>query len=483
MGNEMNIDKFLEIEEKYKLNEKEILGIHYWTLFRMDFWNYTICSEKLGLSEPHNKAGIGIADCFEIIKNYLWPISKIKGYDILVLNHARRVKSGDQYECIYTDSWIRGKYHAIYLEEPFHYKHLTPVASEKVIYNDRIIINSKLLALFVKKICFKIYKRFLSQVHKDVNSALQELRQEYCYEIDDYEIESKLVELCIRAKYEKKRYKKIIERINPKLIIEVVSYERRCMIINGIAKELRIPTYELQHGTMYREHAAYHYSEKNGISYFPDYLFLFSDFWKKMISVPIPSENQIVVGYPYFENKKQRYINYKRTDLRKTIIFLSQGTIGKYLADLAVGISESLSSNDYRIIYKLHPSEYDTWRDELPSLVNDKIEVIDNRAMDLYELFATSDYQVGAYSTALFEGLGFALKTFVYEVGHYDMMLPLVEQGYANLVTDANDLVRRLTSNDDFCKNNNTINFWKEDAVKNIYRIIDKKMDGAKGNI
>ena len=60
-------------------------------------------------------------------------------------------------------------------------------------------------------------------------------------------------------KAESRYYRRIINTLQPKVILEVVSYNRKCMVINEIANEMKITTVELQHGTIGKEHIAYNY--------------------------------------------------------------------------------------------------------------------------------------------------------------------------------------------------------------------------------
>lgn len=468
----ISIERFLEIERKYGLNQKNQMGIHYWTLFRFSLWNYSICSEKLGLAEPYNKVKKYSRKKLKMIWNGLRYPFEGKKHRLLVLSHPRRTKEGDEYECLYTDEWVKSRYDAFFLERAFQCEHLIPVSSELIIYNDRVVLGAELFCRLYKIALRRKYLKLIEAINREISQALNELTQVFDWKRDHEEVIRLLADLSIKASYQKKRYRKLLSQIRPEIIVEVVGYDRMCMLINSLAKEMNIPTIELQHGTMYREHAAYQYSEGEVIPEFPDKVLLFSDYWKNLISVPISRENLIPVGFPHFERKRQLFNNYQRKDKRTTLIFLSQGTIGKYLGELAVKTMSLLSQDQYRIIYKLHPSEYSTWKENLGLLDGTGIEVIDSNSIDLYQLFAQSDYQIGAYSTALFEGLGFGLTTFIYKVGHYDIMQPLADQGFATLVNNEDELVSHLNDSKCICSKKDL--FWKDNSVNNICKEIDR---------
>ena len=91
-------------------------------------------------------------------------------------------------------------------------------------------------------------------------------------------------------------------------------------------------------------------------------------------------------------------------------------------------------------MYKLHPGEYDRWREAYPWLVDADIKVIDSSEPPLYELFARSSVQVGVASTAIYEGLTFDLETYIYDCQGWAVTKPLVADGAATLVASADEL-------------------------------------------
>lgn len=474
---EPDLKFFLDIEQKYGLNDKEINGINYWTLKRNGIWHIELCPKELGFDELKVTRS-RIKELVSYVKNSIKHSLRCEQKDILVISHPRRVKTERGYEDIYTDCWINDYYDACYLEGSFELKHLGPVVSKNIIYSDRIILSAALYTYIFKILKRKKYQEYESRVKDEVLPAFRELSEKYGWRSNYDKWIHIFVEEIIKAGYQKRKYTKLIKKISPKVIVEVVGYSKICMLINGIAKELHIPTYELQHGTLFKEHLAYQYSKGRQIKLFPDNLLLFSDYWKKTISVPINEDHIYSVGFPNFEKKINYYKSISRTDKRKTIIFLSQGPISRPLATLAQEVAKKVSVGEYRIIYKLHPSEYSTWKEKLPMLVNSDVEVIDNRAIDLYQLLSESDYQVGVYSTAIIEGMGFGLRTFIYSVGYYSVMLPLIDQGYASLVNSTEELIASLESDAIGKRDGNS--FWKMDSVNNLRRIIDRSIEETK---
>ena len=149
------------------------------------------------------------------------------------------------------------------------------------------------------------------------------------------------------------------------------------------------------------------------------------------------------VGYPYLEQRRSQYVD---TETAEQILFISQGTIGEQLSKFALEVDQH-PEIDYNVVYKLHPGEYDRWREEYPWLVNTDFEVIDGSEPPLYQLFAESSVQVGVYSTAVYEGLAFDLETYVYDCSGSNVLDSLIEEGSAELISSAEELASSLGTN------------------------------------
>lgn len=472
----MDIKAFLKIEEDHNLFDIEIDGVQPWVYYRVELWNFQFCREILGLSAHFVKSNM-FDTFYKNFKNIFFLVGrrnrkKIKKTDILFVSHERRVKSKEIYECIYTDELVKHYKNSLVLEKPFKMEHLRPLQIDNIYYNDWLIIISILYSQLHRLLNTPKYRRVYKEVRDKFETPLSEMSDAYQHLIDKEKVYLQITRVVFEIEILSKYYKKIIDQTNPKLIIEVVWYSRYCMLLNEFAKERKIPTIELQHGTMTSAHAAYHFSAACGeIKQFPDYLFVFSDYWKQCVELPIPQEHIKVTGYPYFERQIKKYAP-KQEEGIISIIFVSQGTIGSKLSKLATELSERLDEKQYKIIYKLHPEEYMVWKTRYPWLAKSKIQIVDSLEHNIYEYFAVCDIQVGVYSTALYEGMGFGLYTYIYNVGHADTMQSLCDQGYAVYVNDAIDLYNQITKWNPQMRQKGD-EFWKRDSFDNMCREID----------
>jgi hypothetical protein len=218
----------------------------------------------------------------------------------------------------------------------------------------------------------------------------------------------------------------------PKNIFMVCSYGKEPIVM--AAKRLRIPVVELQHGVVTNYHLGYSVAPGQHKLSFPDYFLTFGDYWVNSVNYSIDDNNIIPIGYPYFTREIQ---NYRGVEKKNQIIFISQGTIGKKLSELAIKFAHEVNSS-VEVVYKLHPGEYDRWKIEYKGLFESQehgvLSVIDGEYPSLYQLLAESTWQVGVNSTVLFEGLGLKCRTIIVELPGHEHMDQLILENKALLI-------------------------------------------------
>ncbi len=472
----MDLAPFLEIEHKYGLIEDCIDGFAYWTYFRHDIAGEVMIKMDAG-GEPYvypkrskwqqARARIGTI-------KYAVRFGKVskESHDVLILNAERRVWSGDCYECIYTDNIASRYQDSLVLERPYFQKHFRPVKTKNLKYTDRVEIRTMMNWYFQQTVRRRQVERVRKLLYQKICKPVEEIGMIYQVECDLEQILDRI--LCGYYVYQvkKKEFGKILDRVNPKVILEVVGYNIDCMIINELAAERHIPTIELQHGVTGETHAAYNYYPGTYVAQFPQYFFAFSRFWIDTARYPITEDRLKEIGFPHLDEAARKAKKKVGKKFPRQIIFISQPKIGEVLSEVAADLKELIDDSQYHIVFKLHPGEYERWRERYLRLAASGIEVIDNNKVDLYELFAASTYQIGGYSsTATFEGLEFDLKTYIMREGAYPAVRALCEKGLAKFFDSAQDLHRLLL--EDQAKEAPEINFWNADALENMKREID----------
>jgi len=273
-----------------------------------------------------------------------------------------------------------------------------------------------------------------------------------------------------------------LRNLNPDLLIVVNSYGHTD-IVHG-ARILRIPVIELQHGFIYPYHLGYTYPnvEKGFIDIFPDYLFTFGELWNSATTFPVHKQNLIATGFPYFEEQRKKYQNLDRK--KRDILFISQNTIGRRLLRIAIQVAQR--ALNYTIIFKLHPKQYRNWETRFGDILckmPSNVVIYGEDTPNIYRLFRTSRVQVGVFSTALYEGLGFGLKTIICMLPGWRFAEHLVSSKQASLAKNSKDILRLISIEDD--KKSDVDKIFRPNAVNNIHAAIDeileqrKKTEGA----
>ena len=435
---------FFDLEEKYNLNYQENQGCYAWQLIRMHLY-YDITRKTKMFDAPQQKS-LSLFDkvttFLPFFKNSVLynPFTGKYNKDILIFDHPRKVIFDGQYCDIYSKflvDFLLDDYSFEVLESPYLNHHYVQ-KQDYIRYTDAIQFGS-----YVHK---KFNKVEFSQKEGELILKVQnELESAFNIKLN---ILGMLEMHILNFQYDYKKYIDLFKKRKPKKVFVVVAYENHAIV--AAAKHLGIEVIELQHGTITYYHLGYSYPEKtrlNGeIPYFPDKILSFGDYWMNGDMSPIDMENVFPVGFPYFEYQSKDFIGLEAVD--NQILFISQGVIGKYMSNLALEFVKY--NRDFKIIYKLHPGEYENWRENYPALVEasslDNFEVIDNSEIPLYKLMAQSNYQVGAFSTAIYEGLMFNCKTFILDVPGVEYLEDLIEKGYVFKIKNAEDLDSNLNT-------------------------------------
>jgi hypothetical protein len=200
---------------------------------------------------------------------------------------------------------------------------------------------------------------------------------------------------------------------------------------------------ELQHGFVGPMHLAYNTAPGRRPAGLPDYLLTFGDWWRETTpGLPLPAERAPAIGYGWLERRRQAARGAER-DPRRTVLFVSQGTIAAELSRIAEQLAERLDPQAWLVRFKHHPSDVDGWQQRYPQLAASRVQVVD-RGAAIYDELARADVQVGVYSTAVFEGLDFGLETYAMTLSGYQALQPLADAGHVTLCDDVDQLLARL---------------------------------------
>ena len=483
--------KIWNLEEKYELNHKEIQGCYPWQLIRM--YLYYEITRKTNVFESAQQSSLSLFDKINsflpFLKNSISsnPLSGSENVDVLIFDHPRKVIFEDEYQDIYSyflkDTLNQYGKSFETIESPYlnqHFRNKNNIKENHVRFNDRILLGS-----FIHKTRNRGKLPFTEDEKQLINTVKEELEAAFKIEIDLFRI---IEDHILNFQYDYKKYIELLQKKNPKLVFLVVAYENKALV--AACKKMNIEIIELQHGTISPYHLGYSYPENTmkfnneikEIEYFPDKILSFGDYWKNACPFPIDSENIISMGFPYFEENSKTYMKIaEKKDNeqigQQQILFISQGVIGKYLSKLAYETASNINeSQNYNFIYKLHPGEYGTWRENYDYLTKavdefDNFTVIDKSEPPLYELFAESHYQIGAFSTAIYEGLAFNCKTFIIDVPGVEYLDDLIDKDIVKKVKNSEELINYINN-----ENISIQEYDKDYFFKNFDETIFKKI-------
>lgn len=443
------VQKILQIEKKHNLFDMHFKNINFYHLIRMQIYYYLIGEKKI-YSKQNFKQKNYIKTLLLIIKEIFsfHQRNKLIKNNICIVRHSRNIDGID----IYTNYLknIFEKYTILHTTAGINFN-----LDKKSINYDYILFKKKLLSLFGISYLNKDsqVKQFI-KIFKE-NFLLDSTFEKFVYSQIQNQLNSYL------------EAKKFLKKSNFKIIIVVNSYGNLGLIY--AANELRLDTIEIQHGSINKYHLGYHfpYVKKNSIKSFPKKMILFGNFWKFKANFPIPYNNIFSLGSPYFEEKIKNFTFKKPNKINKILVISQQTThtfIIKFLKDT---IS---NNNNLQFTYKAHPKEdLDLVKKLLTKYrINKNVQIISGNH-DIYSLFKNHNVQIGVFSTSLYEGYSFKLKTGIIQVPGWENMKDLLKYPNTHLIKNYKDLNKLLI----FKPKNFSFDFFKSNAKKNYKKFFN----------
>ena len=324
----MDIDQILKLEEKYNLYDDTIEGIHYWMYARSELCAFIlprIENPEVGKAHNHLKSKASFwGKVWGLLYNSIWN-GKRKAFqaEMCIIGHERRIWENNEYECKYTkEIYEYYKDKAIILERPYNYGHLKPIGEEeKVVYLDYISLLCNFHYLFVKNFRKRKYREICNEVETHMREPLKELNQEIGIHYTMAELQAYLAKIILRNQTRIRQMEKLLDKIQPRSIMEVVGYSNTCMAANEVAKRKN-----MQHGIAGHTDYGYNFKTEKALPQLPSYFLTFGDYVEGNIRFPVEKEVRSV-GFPYLERKVMKRREAKKEKDIKTVLFLSSGQI------------------------------------------------------------------------------------------------------------------------------------------------------------
>lgn len=428
-------ESFLELERDLGLFEWTVEGVPVWERLRFGI-HRDVLEESAVFSQAHpklRKDATGMVDGVTLwLKNFAVDNPFLaSSHDVLIWGHKRRKRmdDGTWWDVIFDPILESVDLDYLLVEDDYKLDHRRPTRTEKVRYLDLITFSST------------VYRKLWADRSAYRSDTASRLEAELDARFDiDVDVVSRVYEELTDRHIYLPLYRALLRRIDPSVVLLVVSYGKESFV--EACRRESVPVVELQHGTISNYHLGYSFPGGAEKRDFPDYFFTFGSFWGEETKLPIPRGNVFDVGYPFLEREYDRHAGGATSE--DEVVFISQGTIGGPLSKLAVALHRS-DGDEYDVVYKLHPGEFGRWREAYPWLVDSGVTVVEDER-PLYELLAGSTYQVGVYSTAIFEGFRFDQRTVLVDLPGIQYMDELVERTGLPVVSTVEELRAALAS-------------------------------------
>lgn len=440
---------FIDIELNYKVENMEYKNIKIWPILKPVLFS--------NVSSNNGKSKRDRISKFRKIKPAFFNIYKLfkRNYKYVLLTNTLEVRwLNNSYINKLAQGIIDylGSENFLIIENPVNDFH----------YSIDKCKNENIVSLrFFQILSYALYKLNLKNISLDYES--KEILSKISRELNvDVNYKSILKQFFAYVKL----FKIFFSYLKPKIIFISCYYSLDNMAAIYVAKKMKIKTVELQHGIINDKHLAYNFVKNFGNDLFPDYLFVYGQFFKNFFhgkNYFINSENVYSVGSYYLEKLKEEneshavksiLDNKSNNSFRKIIVISSQITIEKDLMNFMLNVAKRDPENLYvfrpRTIYKNYNIE------KKPN--NFYISLKEEE--DIYRLLKIADIHVTVYSTVCLESLYFGVPNIMVNFRN------LAKLYFGDILKDERHTVYVETV-EDFLK---VINSWqfmeKKDIIK-----------------
>lgn len=467
---EPTIQNFLSFEQEHKCNQITVEGMHVWALYRYEIHN-AIKKQYYGTKggSGNGEAPFTKKELFTMALNALKPFT-YKNVDVLFVGNGRRTKNIDTgiYEDIYCDE-VAKQYNSVILEHPENHGHMQPNGMDNVYFTDRVAFKTNLAVKLSKKFNTKTRQRRTAQVTEALSPIFDAIKTEFGTDIA-HDMIPEVVDRMYYIDITKKFCGKILDKAKPKLIIEICYYAMESYAMSMLAHERGIPVAEYSHGFAFPTHTPMQYNPKDHLNELPDYELIYSETQLPIVHLP-DNIKMLTVGFPFFEKQRDHYKSlYPRQE--KTICFISTLNEGEEISKVAAKVAEQIG-DEYRVIYKLHPFEFASYKEKYPWTNTDKLEVIANNGEHIFRYLAESAIVVSARTASVWEGIGFGCDTILLNFGDTAVNMEyFIKEKHVPLVDTAEQVIELIRSGG--AGHVDPDGMFEPYAMRNICKFIDE---------
>jgi len=275
-----------------------------------------------------------------------------------------------------------------------------------------------------------------------------------------------------RARHTARLFEHVLDRVRPKILfMQTASYGDRSHLIS-MAKNHGITVAEHQHGWIGPSHGAYNFGaamwSQELSRCLPDFLLTYGDFWSSQVRTP---SELVSVGKPHLEAMAAKSPPYSARN--KDIVIVSGMYEPEETARFTIAVRDALP-NDWRVVFRPHPTERAAVRERFPTLVNQSRIVIDEKE-DVFETLKQARGVVGHASTVLYEALALDCVVFVKDSPLADLYVD--ESIFGARITDDKSLRRAMNELVQSTGGSNTTDLgpiWHANSTEKFARFVEE---------
>lgn len=439
------LNKLHEIEEKHNLFNHKVSKVNVWKYIRNDFYNLLLSTEYESESIFKQTKNANIEKRFLAIKAYLryqfkqlFKAEIIEQKDVIVFSFPRKLKIDGKFICPYTH-YIKEKLNSfIAFERPLWIEDTSH--SLKGINNKNDYFLDWIEGKYYLNLHTGKYKKDIK--YPKINSLIDILKSEV-RNLDRQKFQDMIIESIIFELTALPIYSDLLEKIKPKLLIEVYTPGKHLAVLNEVANERNIPIIDVQHGAIGDvEPAMYSYKRKKQYKHLFNHIFLFGDSWKRKSNFHVKNDRLHAIGNVYLEKFASKMPLEKDEKIR--VLIVSQTRFTNLFITITNSLADLLDTKKYDLTLKLHPFEHSISLDlKKNNIINENVRIESGLDKHVYEHIKNSDIVVGINSTVLYEAHYLNKPIIVYNTyGASDIYSIINENIY--ICNDVNEIFYRI---------------------------------------
>jgi len=281
-----------------------------------------------------------------------------------------------------------------------------------------------------------------SEIYFELKEVLQRIRKAGLLSTTEFQY----VESAFFVFFESfRRWHALLSIANPKTLVGITHYHNEGCL--AAAKLLGIKTIELQHGLISKHDLYYvypkQYREAVAKGMFPNEIWLFGNFWKRVLANGAEAEfmNPVVIG---------NFISDTSTTSNDTVkenrvLLCAQKNLSEPYIEWIRTMRDFILPNhpSWKLIVKMHPLESETKKYQ--NEASDFVEILPVSS-SLNEELKRAKIQVSIYSTTFFDALGMGVKNFsLDEIGFSgNYASEMVAFGVADSLKKSEDVISKF---------------------------------------